>query len=68
MIVEDCEHRWTPGENGISICELCERTAFSKDDEPPLLKDLMRMKNDLEDLQWRMNAVCNLLSKKFPGE
>jgi len=25
----DCEHRWTPQGNGISICELCQSTAFS---------------------------------------
>lgn len=30
MIVnEECEHRWSPRGNGISICELCARTGFS---------------------------------------
>lgn len=28
---DDCEHRWTPQGNGISICELCQRTVFSSE-------------------------------------
>lgn len=28
---EECEHRWSPRGNGISICELCASTGFSSD-------------------------------------
>ncbi len=28
---DDCEHRYTPQGNGISICELCERPVFSNE-------------------------------------
>ena len=28
----ECEHRWVPQGNGISICELCADTAFSGDE------------------------------------
>lgn len=42
MIVdEDCDHRWTPRGNGISICELCERTAFTTENRHERLKVIM---------------------------
>ena len=29
---QECDHRWTPRGNGISICELCSGSAFSSED------------------------------------
>ena len=31
-MIDDCEHRWTPQGNGISICELCHGAVFSSGD------------------------------------